>query len=146
MIQETVQIFKSSYAKLGIKLTYLPIDKNLFIQGDPAKIQQVFFHLLANSKTALEGAKKKEITIRTQAIGSQFLSLKIQDTGIGIKEEYRTKIYDAFFTTHTNKDNRGLGLSVVTKIVKAHHGSVNYENNIDGNGVTFFIRIPLLRK
>lgn len=146
LIEETIQIFQSSYRKEGISLNYEAIDKYLWIQGDPARIQQILFHLLANAKKAIEESEKKVIIIRTKAIGSQFLSLEIEDTGRGIKDEHRTKIYDAFFTTFTNKTNKGLGLSVVSNIIKNHNGSIHFENNPDGEGLTFYLRFPLLRK
>lgn len=143
LIDETVRIFHTSYKKDGIDLSFNPIDKNLWIKADAAKIQQVLFHTLANAKCAVEDSDVKKIQITTRIIGSKFLSLEIKDTGHGIDEKHRNKIYDAFFTTHINNFNKGLGLSIVSNIIQKHQGSIHFENNNDAVGTTFFIRLPL---
>ena len=67
------------------------------------------------------------------------LEIVVADKGIGIPEQKRDKIFDAFYTTrHTGT---GLGLAIVDRLVKQHHGTVEVES-VEGEGTTFTLRIP----
>jgi two-component system cell cycle sensor histidine kinase/response regulator CckA len=70
---------------------------------------------------------------------SDYLCLEISDTGSGIEPDLRGKIFDPFFTT--KRDGRGLGLSIVHGIVRAHRGAVDLIST-PGQGTTFQILLP----
>jgi len=68
-----------------------------------------------------------------------FLALRISDTGVGIKKENLSRIFDRYYTT---KDNgTGLGLAVVERIMSAHNGTHTVES-IEGEGTTFTLYFP----
>ncbi|GAI00842.1 unnamed protein product, partial [marine sediment metagenome] len=67
--------------------------------------------------------------------------LSVSDTGVGIPEEIKGKLFDPFFTTRAPAGN-GLGLSVTYGIVKRHGGSIEVEST-QGKGATFYIRLPV---
>lgn len=68
--------------------------------------------------------------------------VEIRDNGPGIPQEIRDKIFQPFFTTKKGTEGTGLGLSISHDIVKAHGGELSV-NSKEGQGTTFYIRIPL---
>jgi signal transduction histidine kinase len=70
--------------------------------------------------------------------------MSVSDTGGGIPENIRMRIFDPFFTTKPVGEGTGLGLDIVQRIVRNHHGSMRVESN---PGKTVFqVRLPLVRK
>ena len=67
--------------------------------------------------------------------------IQIKDTGVGIPEEIRDKIFDAFFTTKQKVKGVGLGLSVCYGIIKDHGGEIKVEGE-EGKGTTLTIILP----
>lgn len=68
------------------------------------------------------------------------ISVSFKDDGPGIKDEYRDRIFQPFFTT--NPSGSGLGLAIVSNIINAHGGAVNFHRGESG-GTVFVIRLPL---
>ncbi|MGZ3495565.1 MAG: sensor histidine kinase, partial [Thermodesulfobacteriota bacterium] len=79
--------------------------------------------------------------VRTSKEDSRIL-IHIRDTGIGIPEEIRGKIFEAFFTTKQKVKGVGLGLSVCYGIIKDHGGDIKVESQ-EGKGTTFAISLPI---
>ncbi len=71
---------------------------------------------------------------------TEYLALKISDTGVGIKEENLSRIFDRYFTS--KETGTGLGLAVVERIVSAHSGTLRVES-VEGDGTTFTLYFPL---
>ncbi|NPV00911.1 MAG: HAMP domain-containing histidine kinase [Brevinematales bacterium] len=69
------------------------------------------------------------------------LLIKIEDSGPGIPEDIKSRIFEAF-VTHGKKEGTGLGLSIVKKIIEAHGGNITFKSN-PGVGTTFYISLPL---
>jgi len=69
-----------------------------------------------------------------------FIEVRIRDTGRGIPEENLRKIFDPFFST--KGQGGGLGLSIVSGIVKEHNGRIRAESQV-GKGTTFIIELPI---
>jgi two-component system NtrC family sensor kinase len=114
-------------------------DTPLIIQADPAQIQQVFINLLNNAAEAIEGEGK--ITISTRQVDTEFVEIKVADTGYGIPEESMGKIYTPFFTTKEVGKGTGLGLAIVYGIIKMHRGQISLQSQV-GLGTTFSILLP----
>jgi two-component system sensor histidine kinase AtoS len=72
--------------------------------------------------------------------GREGVELRLADTGPGVPEELREEIFNPFVTT--KKTGVGLGLSIVSKIVDGHHGSIRVENVLEG-GAVFTMFFPL---
>jgi signal transduction histidine kinase len=75
----------------------------------------------------------------------KWLEISITDTGIGITEESKKRIFAPFFTTKKMGEGTGLGLAICEKIVKEHSGRIDLESEV-GKGSTFFISIPVFEK
>ena len=114
----------------------LELDRQLpTISGDPSQINQVIINLVVNAIHAMPDGGK--LTIQT-GIENEWIYLKIQDSGTGIDENIRDKIFLPFFTTKEVDQGTGLGLSVVYGIVQEHGGNITLESLI-GEGTTFKI-------
>jgi signal transduction histidine kinase len=110
------------------------------VQLDKNKIQQVFFNIVLNSIEAM--AAGGDITIRTytqKQEDERWVTVQIEDTGVGIPEGIAGNIFEPFFTTKHDKGGHGLGLSVVNNIIEMHGGKINISNRKDANGVNVVI-------
>ena len=127
------------------------------IKTNPQQIQQVLTHLLTNAWEACgESSGTIHLTIKTvsradvpemrhypvdwQPLDNPYACLEVGDTGCGIDENNLEKIFDPFFSTKFT--GRGLGLSVVLGIAKAHHGAVMVETELC-HGSIFRIFFPV---
>lgn len=87
------------------------------------ELNQVWTNLIDNASDALESQKGAKLIIRTR-LDHEFAKVSIIDNGPGIPKDIKSKIFDPFFTTKEIGKGTGLGLDVVTRIVKQHRGSV----------------------
>lgn len=109
------------------------------VMASTNQMRQVVLNLLKNAKEAMP--KGGVLTVRTSREDHK-LRVAIQDTGVGIPEEIRDKIFDAFFTTKQKVKGVGLGLSVCYGIIKDHGGEIKVESEVD-KGTTFTIHLPM---
>jgi len=107
------------------------------LQGDPDQLKQVFLNICQNALKAMPegGALGIEATCQPGAI-----CVSIRDTGKGIPESLREKIFQPFFTTRSQ--GTGLGLSLAQQIVEDHGGTISLESVV-GEGTTFRILLPV---
>jgi PAS domain S-box-containing protein len=114
------------------------------IHGDRAQLEQVVLNLLNNAEQALapraEEGMTARIAVRTRHDG-EGVFIEIEDNGPGIPEEWRSRIWDPFWTTKGEGEGTGLGLSVVHGIVSDHGGIITLEEAV-GTGARFVIRLP----
>jgi two-component system sensor histidine kinase AtoS len=110
---------------------------DVYINGDSEKLYQVFLNLCENSfnSTAEDG----HIEFNSSIEGNM-LEIIINDNGKGIPEEYRDKIFEAFFTSRPS--GTGLGLSICKKIIEMHGGDIVLVDS-DTNGTSFKIELPI---
>jgi two-component system sensor histidine kinase HydH len=115
-------------------LPLVPLDESL--------CEQAFLNLVQNAYEAMEdrgGTLKVDVRLATKDSPDGVL-LRMADTGPGVPEELREEIFNPFVTT--KKTGVGLGLSIVSKIIDGHHGSIRVENAPAG-GAVFTIFFPL---
>jgi signal transduction histidine kinase len=110
---------------------------------DADQITQVLVNLIRNAYEAMPNGGA--LTIRTEGDERQ-VRLSVRDTGVGIPEENRSRIFTPFFTTKTLGKGTGLGLAVTYGIVKMHNGDIRVESNADPQagptGTTFTVTLP----
>lgn len=118
------------------------VEKNLCptlpeVEGDRERLRQVFTNILLNAVQAMAGRG-------TLSLSSHFderdVQITIEDTGPGISDDIRGKIFNPFFTTKSN--GTGLGLSVSYGILQAHGGSIEV-SPAKGQGAIFRVHLPL---
>jgi len=109
--------------------------------GDMGQLQQVFVNLVTNSADAMKGKGKLNINAKYVPEKNQFV-IEVSDTGPGIPEGLKDKIFDIFFTTKPVGKGTGLGLSITRNIILLHGGNIMVESP-PGGGTTFIIELPL---
>ena len=109
------------------------------IMASTNQIRQVMLNVIKNAKESMPSGGT--LNVRTMLSGGNVLII-IRDTGGGIPEELRDKIFDAFFTTKQKVKGVGLGLSVCYGIIKDHGGEIKVESEV-GKGATFIISLPI---
>jgi two-component system, NtrC family, sensor kinase len=142
IVTEGLYFFVSRCEKHGVKLIHL-LDPSLpYIHADPAQMNQVLVNLVVNALHAMpEGGK---LILRTKTTKKKYklhVSLMVADTGTGIPEEVREKLFIPFFTTKDVGQGTGLGLPVVHGIIASHQGTVKVESAV-GRGTRFEIVLP----
>jgi signal transduction histidine kinase len=105
----------------------------------PDQIAQVWTNLIHNAIQAM--TLKGKLTIGLKQENSSVI-VSFSDTGIGIPDSIKDKIFNAFFTTKKAGEGSGLGLDIVRKIMDRHEGQITFESET-GKGTTFFVRLPL---
>jgi len=113
------------------------------IECYPGKLNQVFMNILNNSIQAVKEKPhqnpEESITLSTRDVGNS-IEIHIKDTGIGMTEEVKHKIFNPFFTTKDVGEGTGLGLSIVFKIIQKHHGKIDVVSE-PGKGAEFIITL-----
>jgi signal transduction histidine kinase len=99
----------------------------------------MILNIAANARDAMpEGG---QFTLELDADGAQ-LKLMLADSGTGMSDDVRAKVFEPFYTTKPFGRGTGLGLSVVASMVDAAHGTIDV-NSVPMHGTTFVIRLPI---
>ncbi|WP_020651273.1 sensor histidine kinase [Solimonas variicoloris] len=110
----------------------------LAVDGDRARLTQVFLNLLANAADASPAGGRIEIRATR---GAASVTVEVQDWGSGIPEALLDRIFEPFVTTKEPGRGTGLGLPLVFRIVADHGGSITVASHA-GAGTTFTLRLP----
>jgi signal transduction histidine kinase len=115
----------------------------LHVSGDPARLRQVLWNLLANAvKFTQPGGSIQVAATR----GPADVELRVTDSGNGIAPEFLPHVFEAFrqadSTSSRSVGGLGLGLAIVQHIVQAHGGTVEAQSEGLGRGSTFIVRLP----
>lgn len=140
LLQRIFEITAPTLAARQVELIAELDESNPSISGDGEQLQQVFINLINNSLDAMPGGGR--LTIRTEADGKGQARIICRDTGAGISEEIRGRIFDPLFTTKIRERGSGLGLTVVHQIIREHGGTITLES-APGEGTEFKIILPL---
>ncbi len=108
------------------------------IPASPNQLRQVILNIITNAKNAMKSGGVLTVETRTN---NNHIVINIKDTGIGIPEDIRDKIFEAFFTTKQEVKGVGLGLSVCYGIIKDHGGDIRVKSEV-GKGSTFSLLLP----
>ena len=118
--------------------------RDLLVDGDPDRLEQVFGNLLSNSARYTKGGGRITVTLerdRTEAL------VTVQDNGIGIPPSSLEQVFDMFSQVRVSEGNTtdglGIGLSLVRTLVQLHGGSVGASSVGLGTGSRFTVRLPI---
>jgi len=142
VIQRVVDLMKAQAENKKIDLQFSPPSQLSLIQADRNSMEGIFTNLISNAiKYTPEGGK---VWIDLAGEGG-FVKVSVSDTGIGIKKEDLSRIFDKFYRVKSSETRQivgtGLGLSIVKSIVDAHLGSISVASE-EGGGTTFTILLP----
>jgi two-component system NtrC family sensor kinase len=109
------------------------------VEADPLQLRQVFLNLMNNAAEAMPDGG--QLTLRTRkGPANGFVTIEIEDTGVGISEENMKRLFTPFFTTKPIGKGTGLGLAITYGIVKMHQGQIAVQSEL-GKGATFSITL-----
>jgi signal transduction histidine kinase len=117
------------------------------VRGHPGAVQQALLNLVVNAADTIASARGNTnarglITVRTRR-DAECVIVSLEDTGSGIPDDIRTRIYDLFFTTKGVGEGTGQGLAIARSIVVDTHGGELWFETDPGQGTTFFIRLNI---
>jgi len=139
LINETLSFCNSRLSANGISIKADEIDESLLVDCRETQISQVLLNLLGNASDAIEKLEDKWIQIGAQANGD-WVELTVTDSGGGISEATREKIFQPFFTTKEVGKGTGMGLSISIGIIKAHKGEITVDTTCPNT--RFIVRLP----
>jgi signal transduction histidine kinase/CheY-like chemotaxis protein len=127
--------------RVELRVPHLP---TAMITGDPRRLEQVFFNLLANALKFTEPGGRIEID---GGVTSGLVEVRVHDTGIGIEPEFLPHVFEPFrqanSTSTRNYGGLGLGLSIAKQLVDAHNGTIRVESEGAGRGAVFVVTLPV---
>jgi PAS domain S-box-containing protein len=111
------------------------------VSADGQLLKRVFFNLFTNAVQAMPEGGKLTVRARSRKLGKENpkVVIDVEDTGEGIPENIRTKIFRPLFTTKSK--GQGFGLAVCRRVVEAHGGTITFESK-KGKGTRFIVELP----
>ncbi|MCD6309420.1 MAG: PAS domain-containing protein [Candidatus Eremiobacteraeota bacterium] len=144
MLNNAGELFKKMAKQKNIKLIVDVPDDFPEIKADEDRLMQVLVNLVDNA-IKFTGIKKKGTIHLVARHAGKMARIEVRDTGIGISEEEKEKIFDRFYRVKDGPGaelgGTGLGLSIVKEIIEAHGGKISVESEL-GKGCTFTFTIP----
>lgn len=139
LVEDGIGFIEGRCTKNDIKLVRRLHPNLPEITADPGQMLQVLINLLVNAVQAMPHGGK--LTITTDLV-DDMVRLIVKDTGVGMREDTRRKVFLPFFTTKDINEGTGLGLAVVHGIVTSHGGTVEVRSKI-GVGSRFIVSLPV---
>lgn len=127
IIDESLVFMEARLKNYGAEITLSGNALDCKIMAVESQIVQVIVNAIANSHDAIQEAPEKWVKITAQEQGD-FIEIKIQDSGPGIKNNDRDKIGQPFFTTKAPGKGTGLGLSISKTIIEKHDGKLYFDH------------------
>lgn len=140
VVQQTLKLRSYDLLSHGVEVIERYTDELPLTVGDPHELQQVFLNILNNAYDAIQEVRRAgKIEISTCRKNGH-VEIRFRDNGPGVRHPDR--IFDPFYTTKEVGKGTGLGLSICYGIIRAHRGEIEVQNNPDGIGCTFSVRLP----
>jgi two-component system sensor histidine kinase BaeS len=145
LIQKIAQTMELLFAEKEIQLVLHCTEPSLYIAADQVRFPQIILNLLDN---AFHYTKKGgKVTIQVSKTTNAQAEITIIDTGIGMDQKELPHIFERFYRTEDSRSRKsggsGIGLSIVSDLVKLHQGSISVESKI-GCGTIFHLFFPIL--
>lgn len=139
LIKEGFYVLESRCKSLGINLVYDLREDLPETIADASQIHQALVNLIVNAMQAMPEGGTLHIATNRQ---DDHITILVKDTGIGMDEEIKQRIFVPFYTTKNEQQGTGLGLPVVHGIITAHNGSILVESE-PGFGTSFTISLKV---
>lgn len=136
-IHENFSYYERLAIKRHIKYVFESHIENEYILSDGQYIELILNNLISN---AFKYTEKGEIRVKTWT-QQEKLYISVSDTGVGIDEKNREKVFERFYQADSNHIGSGIGLALVQRLVELHHGKIELTSKI-GEGSIFTICLP----
>lgn len=141
IISSCVEEVQATAQKKNLQIVFVPSFTSCILAIDKMKIKQVLFNLLSN---AIKFTEKGQITVSVKS-DADFLTVEVQDTGIGLKPEELGKLFHPFSQADSSITRKyggtGLGLAISKKIIDLHGGTIQVKTE-KNRGSTFSFNLP----
>lgn len=120
---------------------YVP-EEDMLLYADREKLEVILYNLLSNAFKYTPDGGRVHFRVKRQEGKA---TIEVQDSGPGIPEEAREKLFEKFYQASTAKAGFGIGLYLVNHFVNAHQGTISYTSEA-GKGTSFLVQLPLGRE
>lgn len=138
VLDMALTLCRERFKKSGVELK-LDLRTQKYIHCRRVELSQVFLNLIMNAFDAVKTLEKPWIQVITQEV-PDFIEISFTDSGPGIPENIREKIFQPFFTTKRFGSGTGLGLSIAKSIINNHRGDIFYDPS--SSFTRFIVRLP----
>jgi PAS domain S-box-containing protein len=119
---------------------FFTVKDNLDIEGYDIRLFQLWSNLIKNALESIEESESRgELKIYSEETNEE-IAICVKNTGKGIPEDIKNRIFDKFFTTKANRNGSGLGLSIVKTVVDEHHARITVDSDDKGTCFKVFFR------
>jgi signal transduction histidine kinase len=143
ILQRAYEICRNEIEEKNLEVNFGLRAVHTYVEGDPARLQQVFWNLIKNSVKFTP--EKGRISIETLNPTPNKIEVRIIDTGIGIESETIHKIFDAFEQGQSDITRRfgglGLGLTISKTLIDAHGGHIRVQSSGKNQGAVFTVEL-----
>ncbi len=142
LLEKLFEVYKMTAEELGQKWKLQVPEKEIQIHADEIKLQRVFTNLLDNAAKFMGEGGSLFFTLLPPE--NHFVTMRVADTGPGIPDDCKEKVFKRFFRMDSSRSTsgNGLGLALAAAIIHAHDGTIHVEDT-PGGGATFVIKLPL---
>jgi two-component system, NarL family, sensor histidine kinase BarA len=161
VLREAVSTLAPTAAKKGVTLAVQPGEDPPRVLGNADRLRQVFINLAENAIKFTPPGGRVDLSVRTVSEEPAFnepglilvaplqklVEVRVTDTGMGIPESQRERVFDPFYQVDQSSTREhggtGLGLSIVKRLVEAHQGRISIEAN-EPRGAVFVVTLPIV--
>jgi nitrogen fixation negative regulator NifL len=148
VIREVLSLSTNRLLSAGVIVDWEPLMVMPGIYGREHRIRSMIKHLIGNAIDAMtsKGWKKRELKIKTGHSTDNFIEIIIEDSGPGIPEEERFKVFEPFYSGSKSKSSKsGLGLTMVQEVITEHRGMITISDAEIG-GCRIEVQLPLVER
>ena len=139
-LEDSIFAYRELLRQDDMTIEYEPSDEELpLINGDPARLRQVFYNIYDNAAKYAREGKKIDVSTRTDG---ENVFVRFRDYGPGVPEDELERVKMKFYKGSSKERGSGIGLAVCDEIIKYHGGDLTL-SNADGGGLVVTIRIPV---
>ena len=148
LIESLTDVFEPEVCKKGLTYSYTKDIEHEYVMCDETKVREIFINIIGNSLKYTPAGGKLTIDIREIPFDREnYIAYKIvvEDTGIGMSEDYLPHIFEEFSREHTSTESKvvgtGLGLPIVKALIDLMGGTIEIESEV-GKGTKTTVMIP----
>jgi two-component system, NtrC family, nitrogen regulation sensor histidine kinase NtrY len=136
IVENSLALFAGRLGNIRVRRALAP---NLpLVSADPESLRRALSNLIDNAAEAMQDSLHRELTISTRLLPSAMIELAVADTGPGLTDQLRERLFLPYFST--KQRGTGLGLSIAAKIITEHQGTIRAEKNVPA-GAKFIIEL-----
>ncbi len=136
IVENSLSLFAGRLGNIRVRRALAP---NLpLVSADPEALRRALSNLIDNAAEAMHDSLHRELTVSTRLLPSGLIELAVADTGPGLTDDLRERLFLPYFST--KQRGTGLGLSIAAKIIQEHQGTIRAEKNAPA-GAKFIIEL-----